>query len=282
MGGSADLSSSNKTYLQDGGVFSKDNYLGKNIFFGVREHSMASIANGIAISGIKVFVSTFLVFSDYLKPALRMSALMDLPVIYIFTHDSITIGTDGPTHQPVEQLVSLRSIPNIEVFRPADANEVIGTYKTILKKDSGPTAIVLSKNKTKITDFTNINDVENGAYIAKKEKRKIDAIILTSGEELDLCIEAANTLIDKNIDLRIVSVPSIERFKSMPKKYQEEVIPKDSKAIAIERSSKYSWNSFTSDTITVDNFGISADPSVIDKRFGFDLETLCEEIKEMI
>ena len=282
MGGSADLSATNKTYLEDGQVFSADNPLGKNIYFGVREHAMAAIANGIALSGIKVFVSTFLAFSDYLKPAMRMSALMDLPVIYIFTHDSITLGSDGPTHQPVEQLISLRSIPNMEVFRPADANEVIGSYKAILDKNGGPSALILSKNKTIISQYTNVNEVKKGAYIAKKEKRKIDAVILTSGEELNLCIEVTNRLIDKNIDLRIVSVPSIERFKSMKKDYQEKIIPKGVKVIAIERSSKYSWEEFTNDIISIDNFGISASPKELDEIFGFDLDTICNKVKDMI
>ena len=282
IGGSADLSSSNKTYLENGGVFSKDNYLGKNIYFGVREHAMAAIANGIALAGIKVFVSTFLTFSDYLKPALRMSALMDLPIIYIFTHDSITMGTDGPTHQPIEQLVSLRAIPNVEVFRPADTNEVIGAYKTILNKDSGPSVIALSKNKTKIEPQTNIDKVKNGAYIVKKEKRKIDAVILTSGEELDLCIQAADVLIDKNIDLRVVSMPCIDIFKTMPKKYQEEIIPKNSKIISVERSSKYSWGEFTNDMIGVDSFGLSGSTSELNEHFGFTLEQLCEKIKEFV
>lgn len=282
LGGSADLSSSNKTYLKDGGVFSKDNYLGKNIFFGVREHAMGGIANGIALSGLKVFVSTFLSFSDYMKPAIRMSALMDLPVIYIFTHDSITVGEDGPTHQPVEQLISLRSIPNIEVFRPYDANETIGTYKAILQKESGPSVIVLSRNKVKQLPYTSVNEVEKGAYILKKEKRKLDAIIVTSGEEVGLCTEVSERLIDLNIDLRVVSMPSIERFKSMPKKYQEEILPKNIKVIAIERSSKYSWDQFTDKIISIDNFGISASLDDINKNTKFTTEDLIEKIKEII
>lgn len=282
MGGSADLSSSNKTYLENGGIFSSDNYLGKNIFFGVREHAMGGIANGIALSGIRVFVSTFLAFSDYLKPAIRMSALMDLPIIYIFTHDSVTVGEDGPTHQPVEQLISLRSIPNLEVFRPADANEVIGTYKTILQKESGPSAIILGRNKVKQIATTRVNEIEKGAYIVRSEKRNIDGILLTSGEELNLCMEAADNLIDKNIDLRVVSVPSIERFKSLPRSYQEEIIPKGVKVIAIERSSSYSWYPFTDKVISVDRFGISASHEDIDEVYQFRLEDICERIKEIL
>ena len=282
MGGSADLSSSNKTYLENGGIFSRNNYLGKNIFFGVREHAMGGIANGIALSGIRVFVSTFLAFSDYLKPAIRMSALMDLPVIYIFTHDSVTVGEDGPTHQPIEQLISLRSIPNLEVFRPADANETIGTYKAILQKERGPSVIVLGRNKVNSIATTSINEVEKGAYIVRREKRNIDGIILTSGEELSLCMDAADYLSDKNIDLRVVSIPSIERFRFHSKSYQEEIIPKGIKVIAIERSSSYSWYPFTDKIISIDQFGISASHEDIDEVYHFRLEDICERIKDML
>ena len=172
MGGSADLFTSTKTYIKDLGDFSSKNYLGKNIFFGVREHAMAAIINGISLVGFRSYASTFLAFSDYMRPAMRIASILNLPVTYIFTHDSISIGSDGATHQPVEQLTSLRAMPNLEVFRPCDANEVIGTYKTIMKKKTGPSVISLSKTKLPILETTSSSGVEKGAYIVKNEQRK--------------------------------------------------------------------------------------------------------------
>ena len=282
LGGSADLSSSNKTYLKSGGDFGKDNYAGKNIFFGVREHAMGAIGNGIALSGIRPFLSTFLTFSDYLKPAIRLAALMDLPVIYVFTHDSVTVGEDGPTHQPIEQLVGLRSIPNLEVYRPADANEVVGSYKAIINKENGPSAIILSRNETDLLSETNVTEVEKGAYIVRKEKRKLDGVIITSGEELSLCLKASETLFDKNLDIRVVSIPCIEKFLSLPIKEQEKIIPRDTTVVAIERSSSYSWYQFTNKVITIDSFGISAPLDDINNSTKFTINDLVTRIKDML
>ena len=177
---------------------------------------MGGIANGLALVGLTPFVSTFLSFSDYLKPAIRMSAMMNLPVIYVFTHDSITVGEDGPTHQPVEQLISLRSIPNLNVYRPIDANEVLGSYKSIFDTRE-PSVIVLSRNKVNILDSTKVGEVKNGAYILKEELKRLDAILISSGEDAELTLEVANLLTEKGIDTRVVSMPSIERFKKMSK-----------------------------------------------------------------
>lgn len=282
MGGSADLSSSNKTYLEGEGDFSKDNYLGKNIFFGVREHAMGAIANGIALSGIRVFVSTFLTFSDYLKPAIRMSSLMGLPVIYVFSHDSVTVGEDGPTHQPIEQLIGLRSIPNLDVYRPADANEVVGSYKAILNNNNNPSAVILGRNSVELLPFTNVGEVENGAYVVKKEKRKLDGVLITSGEELSLCLEASEKLLDKNIDLRVVSVPCIENFIELAKKEKEKIIPDDVDIIAVERSSSYSWYRFTDKIISINDFGISASLDDINKETKFTVDDIVEKIKDML
>ena len=199
LGGSADLFAANKTYIEDEGNFSRENYLGKNIYFGVREHAMGAILNGMSLSGLRTFGSTFLTFADYLKPAMRLTALMNLPNIYVFTHDSISVGEDGPTHQPVEQILALRSLPNMEVFRPADANEVIGVYKTIFEKESGPAVITLSRNKLPILECTKGNEVEKGGYIALDSMRKPDGIVISSGEELHQVIEAAKNLRTKGI-----------------------------------------------------------------------------------
>ena len=183
FGGAADLFAANTTYIKDGGDFSKDNYLGKNIFFGVREHAMGAILNGLALCGFRPYGSTFLAFSDYLKPALRLAAMMDLANIYIFTHDSIGVGEDGPTHQPVEQLLMLRSLPNLDVFRPADTNEVLGTYRAILKKDHGPSAIALARNVLPILEETKVNDVEKGGYVVLDTNDKPKGIVIPCGED---------------------------------------------------------------------------------------------------
>ena len=196
IGGNADTSSSTKIYLNELTPFTKDNYIGRNINFGVREHAMASIANGLALAGYRPFVSTFLSFSDYLKPALRLTALMDLPVTYIFTHDSISIGQDGPTHQPVEQLVSLRAIPNMEVFRPADSNEVIGSFKTIYENNS-PSSLIIGRDSIKILESTSISATSKGGYIVHNEERKLDGVIIATGEEVTLALEVMQLLKEK-------------------------------------------------------------------------------------
>lgn len=282
IGGSADLSSSNKTYLKNYGIFSKDNPLNKNVFYGVREHAMGAISNGLALVGLLPFASTFLAFSDYLKPSIRMSAMMGLNVTYIFTHDSVTVGEDGPTHQPIEQLVSLRSIPNLEVFRPADSNEVIGTYKTIFKK---PSAIILSRNKTPILKQTSINDVSLGGYILEKEINTLQGVIIASGEEVSLALEVVEYFKNKNIGIRLVSMPSIERFKKNDKEYIEKVIPKDTDIFVIERSSSISWYYFTNKSdhlFTIDNFGYSGKKEDIDIKTGFTVDNITEKIENLL
>ena len=284
FGGSADLSSSTKTYLTDKGDFSAEDYNGRNIFFGVREFAMAAIANGIALSGYRPFVSTYLSFSDYLKPALRLSCLMNLPVTYIFTHDSISVGEDGPTHQAVEQLVSLRATPNLEVFRPSDSNEVIGTYKTIFSANK-PACIILGRNKTTIRETSSVSLVSNGGYIIKKEERKLDAIIISTGEEIDLAFEVSDLLKEKSYDIRIVSMPSLERYNKLSKEEQEELLPVGIKKFIIEKSSSYSWHQFAYNDnylFTVDNFGYSGKVDDINKKIGFTKEEISLKIEAII
>lgn len=285
LGGSADVSSSTKTYLNDLGDFGRDNYLGRNIWFGVREHAMGAILNGLALSGLRPFGSCFLSFSDYLKPALRMSCLMNLPVLYIFTHDSIRVGEDGPTHQPVEQLVSLRAIPNLEVFRPADANEVIGSYKAALENGSNPTAIVLGRNDVMVQEVTSINDVAKGGYIVKEYDKNLSGIIIATGEELELALKVRERLSQKGIDIRVISMPCIERFRDMPKEYQEELLPIGVKVVVIEAASSYSWYDFVYNDkylITVDTFGYSGKADDVSKKFGFDLESVEERVENLL
>ena len=242
IGGSADLFAANKTYIEEEGNFCRENYLGKNIFFGVREHAMGAILNGLSLVGFRPYGSTFLSFQDYLKPAMRLTALMNLPNIYVFTHDSISVGEDGPTHQPVEQTLALRSLPKMEVFRPADANEVIGAYKTILEKEQGPAAITLSRNKLPISEYTKGSEVEKGGYIVIDPMRKPDGIIISSGEELHQVIEAAKNLKTKGIELRIVSMPNLERFLKQYKEYIESVLPVELRKIVVEATTSNSWN----------------------------------------
>ena len=273
IGGSADVSRSTMARINDTNDNTYQTPLGRNINFGVRENASGAIANGIALSNLTPFVSTFFSFSDYLKPSLRMSALMNLPVIYVFSHDSISVGEDGPTHQPIEQLASLRAIPNFDTYRPADANETIGAYKAILSLRK-PAAIILGRNKVTIEENTKSNNVINGAYIVEKERKELDAIIITSGEELELTMNVFKSLNEKGYGIRIVSMPSMSRFECQSKEYQEEVIPKNVKTFVIERSSSLSWYKYTSKEymFTIDQFGRSGNAKELDIYFGFDKE----------
>lgn len=283
MGGACDLASSTKTYIEDGNNFTSSSYDGRNILYGVREHASGAISSGIALSGIRNFTSTFLAFADYLKPSIRLASLMNLPVLYIFTHDSILVGEDGPTHEPIEQLVMLRSIPNLTVYRPGDANEILGAYKSIFKNNN-PAALVLTKEKLKTYDITKINDVEKGGYIVL-DYEKYNGIIIATGSELSTAIEISKKLETKHIYARVVSMPSIELFKKQSKEYQEEILPLTSKKIVIEFSSSYSWNEFVYNDkylFTVDNFGKSGNKEDIKKELGIDIDTLYEKIEELL
>lgn len=283
MGGACDLASSTKTYIEDGNNFTSSSYDGRNILYGVREHASGAISSGIALSGIRNFTSTFLAFADYLKPSIRLASLMNLPVLYIFTHDSILVGEDGPTHEPIEQLVMLRSIPNLTVYRPGDANEILGAYKSIFKNNN-PAALVLTKERLKTYDITKINDVEKGGYIVL-DYEKYNGIIIATGSELSTAIEISKKLETKHIYARVVSMPSIELFKKQSKEYQEEILPLTSKKIVIEFSSSYSWNEFVYNDkylFTVDNFGKSGNKEDIKKELGIDIDTLYEKIEELL
>ena len=285
FGGSADLFTSTRTYINDGGDFSKDNYNGKNIFFGVREHAMGAITNGIALLGYRPYLSTFLAFSNYLLPSIRVACMLNLPNIYIFTHDSISIGEDGPTHQPVEQLAQLRAMPNLEVFRPCDANEVIGVYKTIMKKKNSPSVISLSKTELPILEETNSNEVEKGGYIIRDNSRKLDGIIISSGEEVHLAISVANRLNVKGFNIRVVSMPCLSRFIEMDDEYIESVLPVGIKKIVIEASSSISWNRLVYNPkylITLDQYGASGNINDVYKKFGFDIDSLEEKVEKLL
>ena len=282
IGGSCDVFSSTKTYLTEFSDFSSDNYSGKNIWFGVREHAAGAFINGLSLSGLRPFTSTFLAFSDYLKPSIRMASLMNLPSVFVFTHDSLMIGSDGPTHQPVEQLASLRSIPNFYVYRPCDYNEVVGSWNSILNSDK-PSAIVISKNKIKNLDSTSIVDVKKGAYIVKKESRKLFVIIIATGTEVSLALDIAQKLEDKKIGTRVVSMPCIRLFENQTKAYQDEVLPKGYKTFVIERLSSFGWNKYVYNDnyiIGMDSFGASADCADLLKKYKLDDESIYKRIEK--
>lgn len=284
IGGSADLSSSCKTNLLNSDELSFTNPSGKNIYFGVREHAMGAILNGLALSGLNVFGSTFLTFSDYIKPAIRMSALMDLPVTYIFTHDSIAIGEDGPTHQPIEQLGMLRLIPNLTVYRPADIYEVIGSWKKILNHQK-PASLVINKNVMTIVPGTNSVDVSKGAYIVRKEKENIDGIIIATGSEVKTAVVAAEELFTKGLDIRVVSMPSVELFLEQGRSYYEELFPVGIKIIALEASNDNIWNRFVYDhsfIISVNDYGISAKKDDVLKHMNFNYEKIRNKIEKLL
>lgn len=285
LGGSADLSSSCKTNLDNFKVLTKENPTGKNILFGVREHAMAAILNGITLSGIRCFASTFLAFSDYLKPALRMSAMMNLPVIYIFTHDSIMLGEDGKTHQPVEQLISLRSVPNLNVYRPCDAKEILGCYKEIISKNNNPSALILSKTKNAVLEETNENLVEKGAYVLIEPKTNIKGTIFATGDEVHLAVKIAKQLNKKNIGIRVVSVVCMEKFMNTNKEYKDSIMNNSGIKFAIEYGSSASWYQFDinlKNIFSIDTFGESGNAADIVKYFGLDYETILKKIEKAI
>lgn len=285
IGGSADLFAATNTYIKEVGDYSGDNYEGKNIFFGVREHCMGAILNGFALCGYHPYGSTFLSFSDYQKPSIRMSAMMDLPVTYIYTHDSISVGPDGATHQPVEQLAALRATPNLEVFRPADANEVIGVYRTIFEKKSGPSVIALSRNNLPILETTKISEVAKGGYTVFDPERKLSGILIATGEEVHLAIEVAKRLKTKGMDIRVVSMPCIKRFESQDQDYIDSILPVEVRKIVIEASSSMSWNSIVFNKkylITLDEFGSSGTKEEVYKKYGFDIDSLEEKVENLL
>ena len=284
IGGSADLSSSTNTYLKDMQDIKDNHYFGKNIWFGVREHSMGSILNGLALSGFKPFGSTFLTFSDYMKPAIRLSALMNLPVNYIFTHDSINIGLDGPTHQPIEQLAMLRSTPNLMVFRPADANELIGCWDVMLNS-SGPNALVLSRQDVRTLPSTVPEYVKYGAYPVRKERKQLHGIIIATGTEVFTSLLIAEQLYNEiGLDLRVISMPCQELFLMQQERFKNSLIPGGTKTIVVEAGSSFGWYRFVINEkylMTIDKFGISGTKGEVEDYCNFTFEQIKERIRNL-
>jgi transketolase len=289
FGGSADLASSNNTMMKEEEDFTKTNYAGKNIWFGVREFAMGAALNGMALhGGLKVYGGTFFVFSDYVRPAIRLSAIMKTPVTYVFTHDSVAVGEDGPTHEPVEQLASLRAMPNLSVIRPADGNETNAAWRLALEAKDHPTALVLTRQGLPTLAHTKEQGyigVKRGAYIVSPEKEQVDAIILATGSEVSLAIDAQQALLADHIDVRVVSMPSWDRFEQQEAAYQEEIIPANvTKRVAIEMASSLGWHRYVGSdgkVIAIDTFGASAPGGTVIKEYGFTVENVVQHVKEL-
>lgn len=279
-GGSADLMASNNTDLEDEPTFSKEDYAGHNIEFGVREFGMAGMMNGIALhGGTRVYGSTFFGFVDYLRAAIRMAALQKLPVTYILTHDSIAVGEDGPTHEPVEQLASLRAMPNLDVIRPADANEVSAAYQLAFTSEVTPTVLVLSRQKLPVLEGTEEKaktGVERGAYVLSEAKKdQADGILIATGSEVQLALAAKEELLKQGKDFTVVSMPSMERFDKQSEDYQESVLPSNvTNRVSIEMGSSFGWDKYARKHLAIDTFGASGPGTEVVTKYGFTVEAL--------
>lgn len=284
IGGTADVASSTKAYLEDFGTFSKENYSGKNIYYGVREHAMASVANGISLyGGLRTFVSTYLAFTDYMKPAMRLSAIMKEPILYFITHDSILIGEDGATHQPVEQLVTLRAIPNMNVVRPCNASEVVAGFIIYLDQKN-PTTLVLARHQIKAKEG-NVKGALKGAYILAKEEGILDLVLIATGSEVELALHAKKELEKIKIGTRVVSMPCMELFDEQEKRYQQKVLPKNKRRIFIEAGSSYSFYKYLNEKDEVlcqDVFGASGKQQDLQEAYGFTVEHIMKLAKQIL
>ncbi len=285
MGGSADLGPSNLTIMKDTdehvyGDFSVDNYAGRNIHFGIREHAMGAMANGMQLhGGVQAYCATFFVFSDFCKPSMRMSALMNLPVVYVMTHDSIGVGEDGPTHQPIEQLVMLRSIPNMKVYRPADGKETAAAWVSALSGNQ-PTTLVLSRQN--LPQYAGSSkEALKGGYVLEDCEATPDVLLIGTGSEIDLCIKAKAALAERGVNARVVSMPCMEEFEKQTAEYKESVLPTGVKArVCVEAASPYSWYQYAGsygEIVGMQTFGLSSPPSKLFPHFGFTVENVVEK-----
>jgi transketolase len=289
LGGSADLTPSTKTRIEDAGDFEKDSYAGRNLHFGIRENSMNAILNGMTLSKLRPFGSGFLIFSDYQRPATRLSALMELPVILVFTHDSIGVGEDGPTHQPIEQLVALRAIPELIVIRPADANEVSEAWRLIMEQTKHPVALILSRQALPTFDrskYALSSGLRRGAYIFADSKGTPDIILISTGSELQWCVGAYERLTAEGVKVRVVSMPSFELFERQTHEYREEVLPKSiRRRVAVEAGSSLGWRRYVGidgAVIARRDFGASAPLKDLLKHFGFTTEHVVEAARSLL
>lgn len=287
VGGSADLAPSNKTYLKDFKDVNAADFSGRNLHFGVREHAMGAILNGLSLhGGFRVFGSTFLVFSDYMRPAIRLAALMELPVIFVFTHDSFWVGEDGPTHQPIEHVEALRLIPNLQVIRPADANETVWAWLAAVQSKHQPTALILTRQKLPVLSGANQTGFARGGYIVKDaEAAKPDLILVASGSEVSLSLETADLLAKDGKKVRVVSVPCREKFLAQDASYRNQILPSGVPVVAMEAGIGTGWHQLTSGPengliISIERFGQSAPAKDLTKEFGFTAEAAATKIKQ--
>lgn len=290
LGGSADLAPSNNTYLSQYGDFEKGSYHNRNLHFGIREHAMGATISGMALhGGVRPFGGTFLVFSDYMRPSIRLACLMKLPTIYVFTHDSIGLGEDGPTHQPIEQLASLRAIPYMTTIRPADANETVVAWRVALERRDGPVALILTRQGFPILDrsvFPSANELRRGAYVLVKEKERLQAILIATGSEVHVALEAWKRLSDKGLGIRLVNMPSWELFEAQDKAYKDSVLPPEVKArLAVEAGSPIGWERYVGmegDVIGIDRFGVSAPCKVAMEKYGFTVDNIMAHLMALM
>lgn len=287
IGGSADLAPSNKTYMKGAGDFGHDSYEGCNLHFGVREQAMGAIVNGIALyGGLRVFASTFFVFSDYLKPMIRVAALMKLPITYVFTHDSIGVGEDGPTHEPIEQLAQFRAMPGVSVMRPCDRRETAAAWKYAMESKNEPVILVLSRQNLAQQD-TSSADISKGAYILQDSKNEVpELILMSSGSEIGITVEAADKLRADGVDVRVVSVPCMDLFEKQSKEYKESVLPDACrKRVSVEALSSFGWAKYTGldgANVAIDRFGESAPAGQLFEHFGFTSENIVNTCKDIL
>ena len=286
FGGSADLAPSNKSYVNGAGDYSAENYAGRNVHFGVRELAMTGIGNGLVLHGLKAYVSTFFVFSDYVKPMARLASLMEIPLTFILTHDSIGVGEDGPTHEPIEQLAEFRAMPNFNVFRPADATETIAAWYSAVTSKETPTALVLTRQNLPQLAGSSKEALKGGYVVADSSKEIPDAIIIASGSEVSLSIEAKEALAKEGVDVRVVSMPCMDIFEKQSLEYKEKVLPKAVRArVAVEALSEFGWGKYVGldgKTVCLDRFGASAPAGVLFKEFGFTVDNVVKAVKEVI
>ena len=286
FGGSADLAPSNKSYVNGAGDYSAENYAGRNVHFGVRELAMTGIGNGLVLHGLKAYVSTFFVFSDYVKPMARLASLMEIPLTFVLTHDSIGVGEDGPTHEPVEQLAEFRAMPNFNVFRPADATETTAAWYSAVTSKETPTALVLTRQNLPQLAGSSKEALKGGYVVTDSSKETPDAILIASGSEVSLAIEAKEVLAKEGIDVRVVSMPCMDIFEKQSDEYKEKILPKSVRArVAVEALSEFGWGKYVGidgKTICLDRFGASAPADVLFKEFGFTVENVVKAVKEVV
>ena len=287
LSGTADLASSTKTKIKDEDDFSVENYNGRNLVFGIREFAMVAIMNGMTLhKGVKVSAGGFLVFSDYFKAAVRMACLMKLPIILPLSHDSIAVGEDGPTHQPIEQFAMLRSIPNMHVIRPGDAVEMAAAWKLAIESTENPTALILTRQNVETMENSSVEGVSKGAYVIGKEENHLDAIIIASGSEVNLAMKAKKVLLEKGIDVRVVSMPCQEIFDQQDEQYKEAVLPNAMrKRLSVEMASSFGWHKYVGlDGIpmSIDEFGKSAPAQDVIQSYGFTVDGVVENIEKLL